>query len=168
MGIQLVVTLCLNPPYPHLKDILSFIRAQHGFIRLCVLSMERSPKELLDSLGKKVETRFYSPHSSHVGYSERFTEKKLESGQTLSHIESIDIYELLEHIQRSTHNSIAISGIVSLSELTCRLLSSKFGSCTGTLLKSHGIWILFHPTVSILWVRIWRIVTHTKDLSHVS
>lgn len=45
-----MVTLCVNRPYPTLSDLLKFIREQNGFIRLLVISMERSPKELVESL----------------------------------------------------------------------------------------------------------------------
>ena len=60
--------------------------------------MERSPKELVDSLGKK------------LNHSGKFIEKKLESGIELSHVESIDIYELMQHIQTASKNSICIDG----------------------------------------------------------
>eukprot|EP01114_Cavostelium_apophysatum_P006730 TRINITY_DN18172_c0_g1_i1.p1 TRINITY_DN18172_c0_g1~~TRINITY_DN18172_c0_g1_i1.p1 ORF type:complete len:331 (-),score=47.96 TRINITY_DN18172_c0_g1_i1:458-1378(-) len=82
-GIQLMVTLCLSRPYPSLNDLLRFIREQHGFIRLVVISMERSPKEIVETLPKSKG----DPNS------------KLDKKEPLLHVESADVYELVGHIQ---------------------------------------------------------------------
>jgi len=42
-------------------------------------------------------------------------ERKIERGQELSHIESLDIYELLEHVQKSSFNSISVEDFVPVS-----------------------------------------------------
>lgn len=47
-----MVTICLTRPYPTLNELLKYIREQTGFIRLVVISMERSPKELIETLSK--------------------------------------------------------------------------------------------------------------------
>lgn len=48
--MSLVVTLCVNSPFPQLSDLLSFIRNQYGFIRVLIVSLERSPKEIVQSI----------------------------------------------------------------------------------------------------------------------
>eukprot|EP01119_Soliformovum_irregulare_P025878 TRINITY_DN9697_c0_g1_i2.p1 TRINITY_DN9697_c0_g1~~TRINITY_DN9697_c0_g1_i2.p1 ORF type:complete len:329 (-),score=54.43 TRINITY_DN9697_c0_g1_i2:6-905(-) len=53
-NIQMMVTVSLNRPYPSLKSLMRFIREQVGFIRVFVISMERSPKQLLHSLSQKL------------------------------------------------------------------------------------------------------------------
>lgn len=58
----MMLTLCVNRPYPKLDDLLQFIRTQTGFIRVCVISMERSPRELVDSLGKTLNTTYPMLH----------------------------------------------------------------------------------------------------------
>lgn len=36
---------------------------------------------------------------------------KLENGMELDHIESVDVYDLLLHIQKSSFNSLTVDGI---------------------------------------------------------
>lgn len=48
--MSLVVTLCVNRPYPKLDALLSFMRDQFGFIRVIIISTERSPKDLVQSV----------------------------------------------------------------------------------------------------------------------
>lgn len=100
-GIQLMVTFCVCKPYPNLKRIISFVRQEIGFIRLVVLSMERSPKYLIDSLKQR------------QGFS-----KEVPTPQDVSNIEpidTVDIYELLETIGKSTGFSISPDDFFPLS-----------------------------------------------------
>lgn len=46
----MIATFCINKPYPNLTAILSYLRDLYGFVRMIIISMERSPKELLESL----------------------------------------------------------------------------------------------------------------------
>jgi hypothetical protein len=96
--MQLMVTLSVCRPYPSLSEIIKFMRNQYGFIRLIVISMERSLKELANCLEHNIAKGNY------------FAEKKSETGQELNHAESIDIYELLEHVQTSFGNSVCVDG----------------------------------------------------------
>lgn len=48
--MQLMVTLCVCRPYPNISDLLRFMREQIGFIRVIVISLERSPKEMMREL----------------------------------------------------------------------------------------------------------------------
>jgi len=91
-GIQLMVTLCLSRPYPTLNDLLRFMREQYGFIRMVVISMERSPKELVESLAKN----------------DANPSLKLDKGIPLNAVESVDVYELLEHIQKCSRNTMTV------------------------------------------------------------
>lgn len=87
-GIQLMVTFCVSKPFPNLQQILSFVRQEIGFIRLIVISMERSPKTMIDSL--KERKPFVK--ESHYNYSSKEFEP----------LETIDIYELLEAIEAAS------------------------------------------------------------------
>lgn len=95
-NMQLMVTICVNRPYPDLGDLLSFIREQCGFIRVLVISMERSPKELTISLREEQN-------------------QPVDSKTELNHAESNDIYELLQHIQRQSFNSLLVDDFYPMS-----------------------------------------------------
>jgi hypothetical protein len=85
----MMMTLVVSKPFPNLSNILAFVREQYGFIRLLVLSFERSPKELIEDLQKKKDGRGTSD---------------------LSVSDSVDVYELLRTIQTASYNSIVVDG----------------------------------------------------------
>jgi len=97
--IQLMVTLCLNRPFPNLKQLLEFIREQHGFIRILILSTERSPKEIVSCLQTKTKP----------------IEEKLKNNEELNHVESMDVYALLELIQTETRNPLVVDDFFPVS-----------------------------------------------------
>lgn len=51
-GLRFVVSVSISNPIPDLSSILAFLRVQRGFIRFVELSLERSPREILDSVNQ--------------------------------------------------------------------------------------------------------------------
>jgi len=61
--------------------------------------MERSPKEIVSCLQKNTKS----------------IEEKLQNNEELNHVESLDVYELLELIQTSSGNSLAVDDFFPVS-----------------------------------------------------
>eukprot|EP01087_Luapelamoeba_hula_P012798 TRINITY_DN3610_c1_g3_i1.p1 TRINITY_DN3610_c1_g3~~TRINITY_DN3610_c1_g3_i1.p1 ORF type:complete len:677 (-),score=102.42 TRINITY_DN3610_c1_g3_i1:39-1796(-) len=54
-GIQLVLTISINRPFPRLNELLQLVRQNAGLIRVVTLSLERPPKEILSSVKLKAQ-----------------------------------------------------------------------------------------------------------------
>eukprot|EP00698_Gefionella_okellyi_P013133 TRINITY_DN3582_c0_g1_i1.p1 TRINITY_DN3582_c0_g1~~TRINITY_DN3582_c0_g1_i1.p1 ORF type:complete len:509 (-),score=102.28 TRINITY_DN3582_c0_g1_i1:437-1963(-) len=67
-GIQVIVTLSLERPFPRLDSILQLLRSEHGYVKFIQLSLERSPKKIIQSLAAVhghahlAHDQFRSPH----------------------------------------------------------------------------------------------------------
>eukprot|EP01116_Phalansterium_solitarium_P001763 TRINITY_DN11581_c0_g1_i1.p1 TRINITY_DN11581_c0_g1~~TRINITY_DN11581_c0_g1_i1.p1 ORF type:complete len:422 (+),score=103.88 TRINITY_DN11581_c0_g1_i1:59-1324(+) len=145
-GVQLMVTLCISRPYADLTQLLNFMRDQCGFIRLILISMERSPNDLLSSLLKKpleplpkksfddklaqLSLSPTPPRPPSAKRSDRSDKKSTPPpprlhpaarpptaahSPELSHVESADIYELLQHVQKCSFNSSSVGDFFPLS-----------------------------------------------------
>jgi hypothetical protein len=53
--MKMVVTISLELPLPNISELLAFIRQQRGFIKLIEFSLERSPRQIMDSIARSVE-----------------------------------------------------------------------------------------------------------------
>ena len=50
-GVQVMLTLVVDRPLPKLDAIISELRSQRGFLRVLVISSERSPNDIAAALG---------------------------------------------------------------------------------------------------------------------
>eukprot|EP01133_Synstelium_polycarpum_P016619 gene16619-19742_t len=95
-GIQAVITIALERKFADLSMILSLLRSKNDVIRFIVLSMERPPKEIVQSLNIKMGVG--SPNLSSLS---------LEENDSINlTINCNDPYELIQEIDRATNGSI--------------------------------------------------------------
>eukprot|EP00696_Hemimastix_kukwesjijk_P017592 gnl/Hemi2/6275_TR2153_c0_g1_i1.p1 gnl/Hemi2/6275_TR2153_c0_g1~~gnl/Hemi2/6275_TR2153_c0_g1_i1.p1 ORF type:complete len:458 (-),score=70.27 gnl/Hemi2/6275_TR2153_c0_g1_i1:75-1448(-) len=48
--LHVVLVLCVEPPFPDLTSILGLLRANRGLVQYIVLSLERAPRTIMDTL----------------------------------------------------------------------------------------------------------------------
>lgn len=90
----------------------------------------------------------------------------MESGLALDHVESADVHELLQHVQKSSFNSLTVDGDFESEfwrEMTSyRFPPGQYDVTDGTVSKHNGIWTLLHKTITLLRVSVN--VTHVTCL----
>ena len=118
--ISLMLILTVDEPAPpDLSAVMDFLQAQHRIVRMVVVTRERSPSMIFDSL---LATKVDDPTSS---------------GEACAEPQSTDVYGLLEALERATHGRVHPVDFVPFRVLS--LLSP--------LLPRFGLG-LFHPDAS--------------------
>ncbi len=83
-------------------------------------------------------------------------EKKIEAGKPLSIVESNDVVELMNHIQKCTYNSLTVDGasqnIETKSDRNFRLPPYESDVTDGAFLEHYGLRPLLYPSLPVLRV----------------
>ena len=109
--IHLVVTLLIERPFPRLDSLLAFLRKQSGFVRFVILSLQRSPGELV----KSMEERLSAEEADAVQRLRRIGAELDARNAMGAAAASVDPYELLQHIESVTGGTIAVKDFVPIS-----------------------------------------------------
>jgi len=122
-GIQCVVTLVVDAPYPDLRDVLALLRKHPSLVRFIVLSQERGlapAMGVLRFVGAPPATRATRYTLTHWLCSlslslcaNREEVEREEAGIESTSTEpllSVDPYRLLQHIEQQSAGSIAVDG----------------------------------------------------------
>ena len=114
--IHLVVTLLIERPFPRLDSILQFLRRQTGFVRFIVLSLQRSPGELIKSMEERLTASAEKDEPEQDTDLERLRRigaqldaKSAAGGGT------VDPYELLQAVEEATKASIRTDDFVPIA-----------------------------------------------------
>ncbi|EGG14018.1 hypothetical protein DFA_11780 [Cavenderia fasciculata] len=100
-GIQAVITIAVERPFANLSSILHLLRSKNELIRFIILSLERPPKDLYQSLQQRVEKDIQAEKQSQPLPTPEQTSQDI--------INNNDPYELIQEIERATNQTIASS-----------------------------------------------------------